>query len=94
VTRFISHCDQVDEGLGASRGGHPMKYMAILDTEPLGQDQDVGGPQQTLAGKVGPPCAVSGQAAAVRVGSRAGEGGGQWAMGAMGGRKMTRCLIA
>lgn len=44
-----------EQGLRASRGGHPMKYMAMLDTEPLSQNQDVGGPQQTLAGKVGHP---------------------------------------
>jgi hypothetical protein len=56
-------------------GGHPMRYIAMPDTEPLGHDQDVCGPPQTLAGKVGHPCAMSGQAAAVRVGSRAGEEG-------------------
>ena len=35
----------------------------------------MGGPPQTLAWKVGHPGAISGQAAAVRVGSRAGEEG-------------------
>ena len=78
MTGFISHCDQVNEGLGASRGGASNEtygHAGHRATEPLGQDQDVDGPQQTLAGKVGHPCAISGQAAAVRVGSRAGEEG-------------------
>jgi hypothetical protein len=28
VTRFISHCDEVDEGRVQGRGAGPMKYMA------------------------------------------------------------------
>lgn len=52
---YIALRSSREQGLRASRGGHPMKYMAMLDTEPLSQNQDVGGPQQTLAGKVGHP---------------------------------------
>ena len=48
MTRFISHCDQVDEGLGGSRGRASNEiYGHAGHRATTGQDQDVGGPQQT-----------------------------------------------